>query len=92
MVAANNRFGVLLFDEGWHELGEALEPYVQHGPIGKYLYCRKLEVTGALAELTFTPEQVGHRIDEEMTVWIPTSFIKFVATSSKSNERGLGFV
>lgn len=92
MTGNDNRFGVLLFDEGWNELGGALEPYTREGPIGKYLYCRKFEVIGPFVELTFTPGQVHGRIDEESTVWIPTHFIKFVATSSTANEQGMGFV
>lgn len=92
MPGTDNKFGVLLFDEGWMELGEALKPYEQNGPIGKYLYCRKFEIDGPFAELTFTPEQVEGRVEEETTVWIPRSFIKFVATVSTANEKVLGFV
>ncbi len=92
MSSADNQFGVLLFDAGWNELGPALKPYENDGPIGKYLYCRKFEVNGPFVELTFTPAQVDGRIEEEMTVWIPTAFIKFVATASAANGNVLGFV
>lgn len=92
MPSTDNQFGVLLFEEGWKELGEALKPYEHEGPIGKYLYCRKLEVNGPFVELTFTPEQVESPIEEEMTAWILTAFIKFVATASKANEKVIGFV
>ncbi len=92
MPESDNKFGVLLFDAGWKELGEALKPYEQNGPIGKYLYCRNFEVNGPFVELTFSPGQVEGRIKEEMTIWIPTGFIKFVTTASAANEKAIGFL
>ena len=88
----NDNYGVLLFEAGWVELGNALKPYEHTGPIGKYLYCKKFEVIGQLAELTFTPAQVNNQIKDEMAIWIPTSFIKFVAASTDVNAKAIGFV
>jgi hypothetical protein len=68
MATNDDNFGVLLFDEGWKTLAAALKPYEHSGPIGKYLYCKKFEVVGMLATLTFTPEQVNARIKDEMSI------------------------
>ena len=92
MLSKDNNFGVLLYDEAWAELGESLKPYEQSGPIGKYLYCKKFEVVGQFIEVTFTPEQVDNRIADEMSIWIPASFVKFVATSTEANANKIGFV
>ena len=32
--------GVLLTEEAWLELEQALAPYAHEGPIGKFIYCR----------------------------------------------------
>ena len=92
MATNDDNFGVLLFNDGWQALAAALKPYEQSGPIGRYLYCKKFEVMGMLAKLTFTPEQVNHRIKDEMSILIPATFIKFVATSSEANAKVIGFV
>lgn len=92
MINKESNYGVLLFDEGWKELEEALKPYVQKGPIGNYLYCKKLKNSGNFLELTFTPQQVNNRILDEMSIWIPVSYVKFVATSTEENASKIGFV
>lgn len=92
MGTKDDKFGVLLYDEAWEVLSSALKPYEQNGPIGRYLYCKKFDVVGLFATLTFTPEQVNNRIKDEMSIWIPASFIKFVATATDANAKAMGFI
>ena len=92
MKTNDDKFGVLLFEHGWKELGNILEPYEQNGPIGKYLYCKKIETIGQFIMLTLTPEQVNGRIKDEMTIWIPVSFVKFIASSTEANAKPIGFI
>ena len=88
----NACFGILLFDTAWDELGDAVAPYAQKGPIGRFLYCNNYSVVGSFVELTFTPDQCSEKVSEEMTVWIPAGFVKFVATVTDSTRKGIGFI
>ncbi len=44
--------GILLFDEAYNHLSEALEPYLQKGPIGNYIYGSKAENDGVFLNIT----------------------------------------
>lgn len=48
MKNQNKVFGVLLTREAWEDatLSEALALYIRTGPIGKYIYCRKVDPNG----------------------------------------------
>ena len=72
-----DQYGVLLFDEAYKHLEEALKPYVQTGPIGKYFYCSEAEPDGMFFKMSFRPEQVQNLIRDTMTIWIPIQFVKF---------------
>ena len=87
----DNKYGVLLFENAWKELGEALKLYQQEGPIGKYLYCKELCYDGPMVEMTFTPEQVDNKIDCVMHISVPSNFIKFIAQAADSNRAPIGF-
>ena len=87
----DNKYGVLLFENAWKELGEALKLYEQEGPIGKYLYCKELYFDGSFVKMIFTPEQVGDRIDCVMYISVPSNFIKFIAQAADSNRAPIGF-
>ncbi|HOD79612.1 conserved hypothetical protein [anaerobic digester metagenome] len=91
-MSTDNNYGVILFDDAWKILANELKPYEQSGPIGKYLYCKNFQVLGQFVELTFTPSQVDNRIKEEMSIWIPYSFVKFIATATEKNEKAIGFI
>jgi len=91
VMAENDRFGVLLTDYGWAELGEVLKPYVQTGPIGKYISSNGLTFDGAFLHLSFTPSQVQGRIASDMEIYIPLAFVKFVATNVSENSKKIGF-
>ena len=86
-----SKYWVLLFEHAWKELGEALEPYQQEGPIGKYLYCQDLNCDGYFVKMTFTAEQVDNRIDCVMHISIPNSFVKFIAEAADSDRPPIGF-
>lgn len=84
----DDQYGVLLFENAWEELGEALKPYQKEGPIGKYLYCRKVELGYSFVTLTFTPKQVGGKITCNMSISIPTSYVKFIAEGADKTPMG----
>ena len=90
MNTKNKYCGVLLFDEAYVHLDEALKPYIQTGPIGKYLYCTIAEQVGSFLNMTITPELVGNRIKNVMEISIPTHFVKFVASSPEKSSIGFG--
>ena len=85
----DDKYGVLLFDNAWEEIGEALKHYQQEGPIGKYLYCREIDLGHSFVTMTFTPHQVEGKIASQMSISIPSSFVKFVAEGA--DKRPMGF-
>jgi len=88
-MGKHDRFGVLLTEQAYQDLGEALKPYIQHGPIGKYIYAKSVENQGNFVLMTILPEQVQNKIGNIMTIWIPTPFVKFIVGSE--NLDSLGF-
>ena len=87
----DNNYGVLLFEKAWEELGDALKDYQYSGPIGKYLYCNKLEYGIHFVTMIFTPEQVSGEIDCKMRISVPSSFVKFIAEGADSDRARIGF-
>ena len=87
----DDKYGVLLFEEAWKQLGEALAPYRKEGSIGKYIYCNRLEFCGHFVAMTFTPKQVDNKIECKMSTWVPSSFIKFVAQAADGERAPIGF-
>ena len=85
-------FGVLLFESAIKELGEAITPYLRTGPIGKYIYCQKLEHLDGFTSLTIRPDQVDNRISTTMVIQIPSQFVKFVAFAEESDQKAIGYV
>ena len=84
----DDQYGVLLFENAWEEIGEALKLYQKEGPIGKYLYCRNVELGHSFVTLTFAPKQVDGRIGCKMNISIPCSFVKFVAEGADKTPMG----
>jgi hypothetical protein len=80
--------GVLLVEEAYSFLGEALAPYVKEGRIGKYIYCTSAVQSGSFIDMTFKPEQCDGSVTEIMTISIPLHFVKFMATGRKSLPLG----
>ena len=91
-MAVDDKFGVLLTAQGWEELEHALKPYAQNGPIGKYIYCKELYFEGSFICLSLTPEQVQGRISTNMKIYIPSHYVKYVATDASDNARKIGFI
>ena len=87
----DDKYGVLLSEDGWRELGETLAPYQQEGAIGKYLYCKELCFDGPFVKMTVTPEQTGGRIDCVMQIYIPDNFVTFIAQTPDRDRAPAGF-
>lgn len=80
--------GVLLAEEAYSFLGEAITPYVKTGPIGKFIYCTSAIQNGSFVDMTFRPEQCDGSIKDIMTISVPLHFVKFMATGRKSLPLG----
>ena len=87
-MATRTHFGILLTDQAYEDIGEALKPYVQQGPIGRYLYAESVENQGNFILLTILPTEVQNRITCPMTIWIPTQYVKFVVGSERPEILG----
>lgn len=82
-------FGVLLTDEGWDELAEALKSYTSEGPIGKYLYCTKVHPEGNYFSMEMTTTNPdGSNFDAEIS--IPHRYVKFVVAAK--DDKSIGFL
>lgn len=82
--------GVLLIEDAYDLLGDAIAPYVQEGRIGKFIYCESAVQNGNFIDMHFRPEQCDGTIQCPMQVSIPVQFVKFMATGI--TERQLGFL
>lgn len=81
-------YGVLLHEEAYALLGAAIEPYVQTGSIGKFLYCSMAQQNGSFMDLTFEPSQTNGSVSSRMIVSIPVGLVKFMATGADVNAIG----
>lgn len=90
-MANDDKYGVLLFDTAWSELGKVIEPYFHDGNVGKYIYCRNLVHIGNFVELTITPSQVSDRIKNELIIQIPYTYVKFITYGSEADQKIIGF-
>jgi hypothetical protein len=81
-----NMYGILLFDEAYDYLSDILKPYLQEGPIGKYIYGTKVKHDGVFLNIIISPELVGDRIKDEMEISIPLRFVKFIASASSVDD------
>jgi hypothetical protein len=91
-MTVDDKFGLLLTEQGWEELEIALKPYVQNGPIGRYIYCKELYFEGSFICLLLTSEQVQGRISTDMKIYIPSHYVKYVATNASENAKKIGFI
>lgn len=92
MKKKDNNYAVLLFKEAIEVLGDALEPYLFSGPMGRHLYCKKLEHIGGFIEMTFTPGQVKHRIESDVNLQLPSQFVKFITYANDGDQKKIGFL
>lgn len=70
---------VLLYKEGYCELGDAIKPYISEGPIGTYIYCKTAQEHGSFLDMTFTPDMCADTVKVDMTISVPLRFVKFMA-------------
>ena len=80
--------GVLLVEEAYSFLGDAITPYVKEGRIGKYIYCTAAVQNGNFIDMTFKPEQCDGSIKDTMVISVPVHLVKFMATGRKSLPLG----
>jgi len=80
--------GVLLTEDSYSFLGEAIAPYVKEGRIGKYIYCTSAAQSGNFIDMTFKPEQCDGSVKDTMVISIPVHLVKFMATGRKSLPLG----
>ena len=84
----DDKYGVLLSENTWKEIEEALKPYQQEGPIGKYLYCREIALGHSFVTMTFTPKHLDGKIGCKMSISTPSSFVKFIAEGADKTPMG----
>lgn len=89
-MAADDRFGVLLTEQGWTDLATAVAPYKKHGPIGDYLYCRDFVIDHPFANLTIVAAQLPGLIGE-MIVRIPLHYVMYVAGGGGAGANAIPF-
>lgn len=82
-------FGVLLTDQAWRDLGEALAPYASEGPIGRYIYCQKVHPDGPYFAMVATCKNPdGSSFEAEIS--IPHCYVKLCISASEKSQ--IGFV
>jgi hypothetical protein len=85
----NKVFGVLLTDQAWHDVGEALAPYASEGPIGKYIYCLRVHPDGPYFVMVATcKNKDGSQFEAEIS--IPHHYVKLCVSASEKSR--IGFV
>ena len=89
MTENNKIYGVLLTENAWDELADALEPYTSQGPIGKYIYCREVDPHGNYFVMVATSENPdGSLFDAEIS--LPHHYVKCYV--SALDKRQIGFI
>ncbi len=88
-MTSNKVFGVLLTDQAWHDLGEALTPYASKGRIGKYIYCQRVHSDGPYFVMVATcKNQDSSSFEAEIS--IPYHYVKLCVSASEKSK--IGFV
>ena len=88
-MAHDKVFGVLLTEQAWHDLADALAPYTSEGPIGKYIYCQKVHPDGPYFVMVATCKNVdGSSFEVEIS--IPHHYVKFYISTPEKSQ--IGFV
>ncbi|HHJ38097.1 MAG: hypothetical protein AXA67_02530 [Methylothermaceae bacteria B42] len=87
-MTAENVVGILLTEEGWKDLGEALRPYSSQGPIGKYIYCHEVVPNGPYFTFIATPNNATDT-NFKVEISIPHRYVKLFVTAHE--KRHIGF-
>ena len=89
MADQDKVFGVLLTDQAWNDLADALAPYTSNGPIGKYIYCREVNSIGHYFVMVATcKNQDGSSFEAEISV--PHRYIMCCVCAAEQNQ--IGFI
>jgi hypothetical protein len=83
--------GVLLVEEAYSLIGDAIAPYLKEGKIGKFIYCSQAAQNGNFVDMTFEPSQTDGSVTNRMVISIPVHFIKFMAKGAGSKSLPIGF-
>jgi hypothetical protein len=75
--------GVLLTEDAYEILGEAIAPYVSEGAIGKYIYCKSAQQNGSFLDMIFSPGMAKGSNSGDIRISIPIGFVRFIASSDE---------
>ena len=81
--------GVLLTEEAWLELEETLKPYAHEGPIGKFIYCRKVDPHGPYFTM-FASATNSDGVSFDAEISIPHQYVKLFISTSDNSQIGFG--
>lgn len=86
-MASKKVFGVLLTEQAWRDLGEALAPYASEGRIGKYIYCQRVHSNGPYFVMEATcKNQDGSSFEAEIS--IPHHYVKLCISALDKSKIG----
>lgn len=80
--------GVLLHNEAYEILGEAINSYIQEGRIGKFMYCVSATQNGSFVDLVFDPSQCNGDVACPMQISIPIHYVKFMVIGITESQIG----
>ena len=81
--------GVLLTDQAWEDLSDALDRYASTGPIGKFIYCREVNFLGHYFVMVATCKNPdGSSFEAE--IFLPHQYVKCIIASSEKTQ--IGFI
>lgn len=82
-------YAVFFFPQALEALGEAIKPYLQHGPGGPHVLCAEIDTGGALIEMTLrgTTDVQGPAMLELM---VPTSMVRMIVSAHSDEAFGFG--
>lgn len=88
MTKQRKVFGVLLTEQAWNDLADALSPYASEGPIGRYIYCQNVDYQGNYFVMRATCENPnGSSFEAEIA--IPHHYV--LCCISAFEESQIGF-
>jgi hypothetical protein len=88
-MSQGNVFGVLLTDQAWLELGQALEPYASEGSIGRYIYCEEIQLGGqyfVMVASSTNPDGSSFKAE----IGIPHHHVKMYIAANEHSQ--IGFI
>lgn len=89
-MESGNPVAVLLHAHAYELAGAALAPYTRQGPIGRYIYCDRLQHVGPFIEMTFGAGSNTSGDASTMLVSVPMSWVLFIAQATNGLPPGFG--